>query len=406
MKKSIIIIVLLSLLPLILHASNKSIETPLDCFLHLQSYGDTINWVDLSPGDICIGYFDPTECNYGPCPFEIRQITARFIHNDQSVNFSQLDLVIYELAEGGLSCDGPGMEMNRYQIDTNSFTTYLDNNGNKFIWMSYYLPVPCTTFTSFYVGYQVTDYDSSKVFPSPFIGPAASTDACRGWYNGQSVTNSEWQLWDVSWPSLQNTFPSIGVSGYQLNLNCAYDSDWDDIPDTADNCVSTYNPDQINSDDDEFGDLCDNCPYVTSPDQSDPDNDGIGNPCDICIHDDCNDEDADGICGDVDNCPSVYNPDQTDSDENGKGDVCESCCEGPIRGNIDGSPDDNIDIGDLVWLITYMFGNGPEPPCFEEGDLNGDGEINIADPVDLIGYMFGLKFPHIAACPYASCYTQ
>lgn len=65
------------------------------------------------------------------------------------------------------------------------------------------------------------------------------------------------------------------------------------------------------------------------------------------------------------------------------------CCAG-IRGNIDGDEFDQINIADLVYLVDYSFSQppGPEPPCFEEADVNGDGNLNIADVVYLVDYMF------------------
>ena len=71
------------------------------------------------------------------------------------------------------------------------------------------------------------------------------------------------------------------------------DSDGDGIPDADDNCVSTPNPDQLDTDADGFGNACDadddndgaadgsdNCPLVSNPDQADFDLDGIGDSCD------------------------------------------------------------------------------------------------------------------------------
>ncbi|MDH3937559.1 MAG: hypothetical protein OEV68_09520 [candidate division Zixibacteria bacterium] len=63
-----------------------------------------------------------------------------------------------------------------------------------------------------------------------------------------------------------------------------------------------------------------------------------------------------------------------------------------IRGNVNGSRCDCniIDISDLVFLIDYMFQNGPEPPNWDEADINGSGTlpIDISDLVYLIDYMF------------------
>jgi hypothetical protein len=70
--------------------------------------------------------------------------------------------------------------------------------------------------------------------------------------------------------------------------------------------------------------------------------------------------------------------------------VAAGCCEN--RGDVDhlgGSPP--IDISDLVYLVDYMFTNGPEPPCMDEGDIDGLGgepPIDISDLVYLVDYMF------------------
>jgi len=65
----------------------------------------------------------------------------------------------------------------------------------------------------------------------------------------------------------------------------------------------------------------------------------------------------------------IYNPD---------------CCNFAGDANDDGA----VNIGDAVYLITYIFKNGPEPPCLNEGDANNDGAINIGDAVYLITYIF------------------
>ncbi len=66
-----------------------------------------------------------------------------------------------------------------------------------------------------------------------------------------------------------------------------------------------------------------------------------------------------------------------------------SCCQG-FRGNIDNSLDDQIDISDLVYLVSYMFEQGPAPECMLEADINASGSdlIAIDDLVYLVDYMF------------------
>lgn len=104
------------------------------------------------------------------------------------------------------------------------------------------------------------------------------------------------------------------------------DADADGVPDADDNCVYTYNPNQLDADDDGVGDACDNCATTPNADQQDIDGDGVGDACDNCAstpNADQQDADGDGV-GDVcDNCPAAYNPDQADADGNGVGDVCD-----------------------------------------------------------------------------------
>lgn len=65
------------------------------------------------------------------------------------------------------------------------------------------------------------------------------------------------------------------------------------------------------------------------------------------------------------------------------------CCLGD-RGNVDNSPNDVVDISDLVYLVDYMFLAGPAPVCVGEANLDGDPLeiLDISDLVYLIDYMF------------------
>jgi hypothetical protein len=57
-----------------------------------------------------------------------------------------------------------------------------------------------------------------------------------------------------------------------------------------------------------------------------------------------------------------------------------------IRG--DASGDGVIDVSDVVYLINYLFINGPAPDPLEAGDVNCDGVIDISDVVYLTNYLF------------------
>jgi hypothetical protein len=58
-----------------------------------------------------------------------------------------------------------------------------------------------------------------------------------------------------------------------------------------------------------------------------------------------------------------------------------------ICGDIDGDGS-NLNIGDLVYLVDYMFNGGPEPPVMGAANVDGLDEINIADLVYVVDYMF------------------
>ncbi len=93
-----------------------------------------------------------------------------------------------------------------------------------------------------------------------------------------------------------------------------------------------------------------------------------------------------------------------DTGYNGGGDVfvtklCESCCNhDDIRGDADYSM--ALNVGDLSYLVDYLFSQppGPAPPCPEEGDADGSGAINVADLVYLVDYLF-FDGPAPAPCP-------
>ncbi len=61
-----------------------------------------------------------------------------------------------------------------------------------------------------------------------------------------------------------------------------------------------------------------------------------------------------------------------------------------LCGDIDGSGEMPIDVGDLVYLVDFMFNSGPEPPVMEAANVDGVGGIviDIGDLVYLVDYMF------------------
>ena len=60
------------------------------------------------------------------------------------------------------------------------------------------------------------------------------------------------------------------------------------------------------------------------------------------------------------------------------------CCIVAGDANADGS----TNVGDAVFLISYVFNGGPAPDCAQSADANSDGNINVGDAVFLINYIF------------------
>ncbi len=69
-----------------------------------------------------------------------------------------------------------------------------------------------------------------------------------------------------------------------------------------------------------------------------------------------------------------------------------SCCEN--RGNVNGmiGPSGPVDVGDLAYLVDFLFKGGAPPPCEEEGNVDnligGGGPIDVADLTYLVDYLF------------------
>jgi hypothetical protein len=65
----------------------------------------------------------------------------------------------------------------------------------------------------------------------------------------------------------------------------------------------------------------------------------------------------------------------------------------------DANNDGVIDVGDVVYLINYLFKSGPEPrPVQCAGDCNGDTIVDVGDVVYLINYLFKSGPAPIAGC--------
>ncbi|MCA8961771.1 MAG: dockerin type I repeat-containing protein [Planctomycetes bacterium] len=59
-----------------------------------------------------------------------------------------------------------------------------------------------------------------------------------------------------------------------------------------------------------------------------------------------------------------------------------------VRGDANG--DGSFNIGDAVFLLTYVFGGGVAPSCLDAGDANDDGALNVGDPITILSALFSM----------------
>ena len=65
----------------------------------------------------------------------------------------------------------------------------------------------------------------------------------------------------------------------------------------------------------------------------------------------------------------------------------------------DANDDEIVNVTDVVYLINYIFAEGPAPEPIEAGDSDCDTNVNITDAVYLVNYIFAGGFVPCAACP-------
>ncbi len=226
---------------------------------------------------------------------------------------------------------------------------------------------------------------------------------------------------------------------------CDPDIDNDNILNDQDNCPYVQNPAQTDADQDSVGDACDNCPAVANPHQYDENGDGIGDACDGQLHiqsyyppEGYLDVQYDyqfwavggvepytwslvggdlpygltwsgGLAGTLTGIPTwratfYLRVAVADADVPANVDTLSlsiTITDPPppqyICGDCDG--DQLINISDVVYLVSYVFGGGPPPDPSEAGDVDCSGTVNISDIVYLINYIFGSGAVPCAECP-------
>jgi aminopeptidase N len=69
----------------------------------------------------------------------------------------------------------------------------------------------------------------------------------------------------------------------------------------------------------------------------------------------------------------------------------------PICGDVNG--DQAVNVADIVYLINYVYLQGPVPDPLETGDVNCDGKISLTDIIYLVNYIFRGGAEPCAGCP-------
>ena len=50
-----------------------------------------------------------------------------------------------------------------------------------------------------------------------------------------------------------------------------------------------------------------------------------------------------------------------------------------LRGDANG--DDNVNVSDMIFILRFLFTDGPPPVCGDAADVNDDGALNLSDSV-------------------------
>ena len=54
----------------------------------------------------------------------------------------------------------------------------------------------------------------------------------------------------------------------------------------------------------------------------------------------------------------------------------------------DANSDQDIDLADAIFILSYLFTGTEGPECEDTGDANDDGTIDLADAIKVLSYLF------------------
>lgn len=88
-------------------------------------------------------------------------------------------------------------------------------------------------------------------------------------------------------------------------------------------------------------------------------------------------------------CIDAGDPDSSYNDPDGtRNDVGAFAYIPPAYVCGDANSDDQVNVGDAVTLISYIFKGGPAPDPLDAGDANCDDQVNVGDAVYIVNYVF------------------
>ena len=107
-----------------------------------------------------------------------------------------------------------------------------------------------------------------------------------------------------------------------------------------------------------------------------------------------------GHAGTLNNCATCHGITPTGPGPHGI--MASVCCVGS-RGNVDGSPDQVVSLGDLTAMIDHLFISLEPPQCWEEANVDGSlpegaGSVSLGDLTRLIDFLF-ISLSPLPPCP-------
>ncbi|MEM7163825.1 MAG: S8 family serine peptidase [Planctomycetota bacterium] len=172
--------------------------------------------------------------------------------------------------------------------------------------------------------------------------------------------------------ALASAFSGSGVAIHRNTSQVALEADCNSngIPDSCDFATGVMT--DCNND---------SVPDVCQLAGNDCNGNGILDACELAVgaQFDCN---SNGV---LDSC-DIANGYSLDGDGNGVPDECGPAQPSFDRGDCNG--DSTFNIGDPVFLLTFLFASGTTPTCADACDANDDGQNNIGDAVYKLSALF------------------